>query len=158
LTGVLRRITDFRTDESGDWISDLDCGHSRHVRHEPPLADRAWVLDANEREGRLGSLLECGRCAQRELPADFAPYRRTPSFDSESVPNALRQRHSTKAGVWAHIHIESGQLRLQTFEPFDDEETLNPDSPGLVLPEIEHAVTPIGSVRFHVEFMRRAGI
>jgi tellurite resistance-related uncharacterized protein len=151
---VDRRITNLHADDAGDWVAELDCGHSRHVRHEPPLTERAWVTRESERDARIGTPLACGRCARRELPSHFTAHRRTPSFDADSVPDALRERHATKAGVWGRIHVESGRLALRTFAPFDDETILTPDSPGTVLPEVEHAVTPLGPVRFHVEFWR----
>jgi len=31
-----RRITGFHLDEKGDWVADLDCGHTRHDRFEKP--------------------------------------------------------------------------------------------------------------------------
>lgn len=58
-----RRIVDFRQDEDGQWVAELECGHTQHVRHEPPWQIRPWVLDGAEREARRGSLIECGRCA-----------------------------------------------------------------------------------------------
>lgn len=57
-----RAITGFRQDEVGDWIADLACGHSQHVRHQPPFRDNPWVLDAAGREERIGHDLECPLC------------------------------------------------------------------------------------------------
>ena len=57
-----RQITDFRQDADGDWIADLDCGHHRHVRHNPPWESHPWVLEAGSRRAHLGGFLECGLC------------------------------------------------------------------------------------------------
>ncbi|HEY8225491.1 MAG TPA: DUF3565 domain-containing protein [Pyrinomonadaceae bacterium] len=57
-----RRITGFDTDEHGDWRAELECGHFQHVRHEPPLVSREWVLEKVGRDSRLGFELECKRC------------------------------------------------------------------------------------------------
>lgn len=57
-----RRITDFQMDEHGDWRAALDCGHFQHVRHNPPLTTRSWVLTEAGRESRIGVELDCKRC------------------------------------------------------------------------------------------------
>ena len=57
-----RLITGLRKDPDGEWIADLDCGHHRHVRHNPPWEDRPWVLDEESRRAHLGTLLSCGLC------------------------------------------------------------------------------------------------
>ena len=57
-----RRIVGFEQDESGDWIALLECGHSQHVRHEPPWQVREWVTTAPGRDTRLGTLLACRQC------------------------------------------------------------------------------------------------
>jgi len=34
----------FHQDEDSDWVAALECGHSQHVRHDPPWMERPWVL------------------------------------------------------------------------------------------------------------------
>jgi tellurite resistance-related uncharacterized protein len=89
------------------------------------------------------------------MPKSHAPYQRTPDFDAESVPAALRRRHTTKAGVWALIHVTRGALDYHVHEPFERHEVLTPEAPGVVLPEVEHHVAPTGDVSFYVEFWRK---
>jgi len=151
---VLRRITGFERDEAGEWIAALDCGHHRHVRHDPPLAERAWVESHGGRAARIGAGIECGRCARREIPDGFAAYRRTPTFDEDSVPAALKRAHTTKAGVWGRIHVLGGRLEYRVLAPFDTTEVLEAGDRAAVLPEVEHEVAPLGPVRFFVEFLR----
>jgi hypothetical protein len=58
-----RRIIGFQKDEVGDWVAVLEiCGHTQHVRHNPPFVERAWVLTAEGRERFLGFELECKKC------------------------------------------------------------------------------------------------
>jgi hypothetical protein len=57
-----RKIVGFETDEHGDWRAELDCGHFQHVRHNPPLTTRHWVLTEEGRSSRLGFELDCKRC------------------------------------------------------------------------------------------------
>jgi hypothetical protein len=59
-----RAIVGYRQDEHGDWVAELACGHPRHVRHRPPFELRPWALDADGRQERLGTPIECGLCDQ----------------------------------------------------------------------------------------------
>jgi len=59
-----RRITDFHQDPEGHWVADLECGHSQHVRHDPPWQVRPWVLTEESRRAHRGSTLNCVRCDQ----------------------------------------------------------------------------------------------
>lgn len=79
------------------------------------------------------------------------PYRSTPIFDQDSLPAALRGRHSTKAGVWGVIRILEGKLRLNLLEPAA-EIVLDPEHPGLLQPEQPHFVTPLGPLRMQIDF------
>lgn len=57
-----RRIISFDKDDSDDWRAELDCGHYQHVRHNPPLITREWVLNEEGRKERLGVEVECRKC------------------------------------------------------------------------------------------------
>jgi hypothetical protein len=59
-----RRIVAFHQDASHDWIADLECGHSQHVRHQPPWTLRPWVLTEEGRLSFLGRELLCNECKQ----------------------------------------------------------------------------------------------
>lgn len=61
-----RRIVGFHLDEERQWVAALDCGHSQHVRHDPPWQLRAWVTTSEGLEGRLGTSLDCRRCDSEE--------------------------------------------------------------------------------------------
>jgi len=39
-----RRIVRFRQDGEGQWVADLECGHTQHLRHNPPWTVRPWVI------------------------------------------------------------------------------------------------------------------
>jgi tellurite resistance-related uncharacterized protein len=70
-------------------------------------------------------------------------------FDAATLPAALRQDHSTKAGVWGVIRVLEGRLRLIDEDGCTE---LTPDRPGLILPERKHRVEPLGPMRMQVEF------
>lgn len=55
-------IIGYDQDELGDWRAILACGHRQHVRHNPPLVERPWVLTPDGRARFLGYRLDCKRC------------------------------------------------------------------------------------------------
>lgn len=59
---VERRIVGFHQDEQGDWVADLECGHTQHVRHNPPWIERPWVITPQGRQRHLGMPLHCRTC------------------------------------------------------------------------------------------------
>ena len=79
------------------------------------------------------------------------PYRTTPVFDQDSLPDALRRAHNTKQGVWGLIRVLEGRLRYVVAES-GAEQILTPDRPGLVTPRQLHFVAPLGPMRMQVEF------
>jgi len=58
-----RKIVAFHQDAHGDWVADLECGHTRHVRHKPPWQNRPWVVTTEGRSAYLGRELACKKCA-----------------------------------------------------------------------------------------------
>ena len=92
--------------------------------------------------------------AKAGFPPGVVPYRRTPTFDQDSLPEALRRRHRTREGVWGRIEVLEGRLRYRVLEPLAREQVLEPGRPGVVEPGVPHEVEPLGPVRFFVEFLR----
>ena len=90
----------------------------------------------------------------KPLPDNAAPYKRTPTFTEVTLPQALRRDHATKAGVWGVIHVEQGRLRYEIADTGETIELTAGDDRGIVEPEVRHRVTPVGDVRFYVEFHR----
>jgi tellurite resistance-related uncharacterized protein len=82
------------------------------------------------------------------------PYRSTPIFDEATLPSALRNQHSTKAGVWGMVRVLEGQVRLTYLEP-PSEVLLNAETPGRLLPGQPHFVEPIGAMKMRVDFYDR---
>jgi len=71
-----QRIIGFERDELGDWRVKLECGHYQHLRHNPPLVTREWVLTEDGRASHLGHELNCKRCEEeagrnQETSSDF---------------------------------------------------------------------------------------
>ncbi|MES2307002.1 MAG: DUF3565 domain-containing protein [Gemmatimonadota bacterium] len=59
-------IKTFHQDHEQHWVAELACGHSQHVRHEPPLMTRTWVLTPEGRASHLGTTLDCSRCDEED--------------------------------------------------------------------------------------------
>jgi len=57
-------VLGFHQDEDGHWVVDLSCGHTQHLRHQPPWQSRPWVLDPSRRQQRIGQPFACGWCAR----------------------------------------------------------------------------------------------
>ena len=65
---VSQAIIGFHTDDEGHWVSQLACGHNQHVRHDPPLVTRTWVLTSEGRSAMIGYPLQCKKCVDNALP------------------------------------------------------------------------------------------
>lgn len=65
----MQPIVGFHQDAESHWVADLACGHSQHVRHDPPWQNRPWVLTEASRQSYLGYLLRCRRCEPALSPA-----------------------------------------------------------------------------------------
>jgi tellurite resistance-related uncharacterized protein len=148
---MLRQIIGFHCDDEGAWVAELACGHGQHVRHDPPWQSRAWVNDDEGRRAKLGAELDCLYCNMARLPEGLIAYKRTASFSELDIPAGLLRDHRTKAGVWARIVVEDGKLEYTCSRGAF---VLRPGIDGIAPPEQPHRVRPVGTVRFHVSFLR----
>ncbi len=57
-----QKITGFHLDEESHWVADLECGHTQHVRHDPPWQNRGWVISEKSRRKKIASELFCKKC------------------------------------------------------------------------------------------------
>lgn len=87
------------------------------------------------------------------LPARLVEARRTPLFDSQSLPAALARSHRTT--VWAELHVRSGSVRYQDLEgdPSRDVRLALGES-AVIVPGVEHQVEPSTDATFFVQFYR----
>ncbi|MGD9561244.1 MAG: DUF3565 domain-containing protein [Pyrinomonadaceae bacterium] len=67
---MLREIVGYDRDDEDSWRAMLKCRHYQHVRHDPPLRVREWVLTEEGRDSRLGQELDCRKCDEQQ-PSDF---------------------------------------------------------------------------------------
>lgn len=90
------------------------------------------------------------------MPEGVERYKQTADFDEHTLPNGLRARHSLKPGTWGRIVVLEGRLLYVIEREPPVAFVLTPSLPGVIEPEAPHHVEPRGSVRFRVEFYRRA--
>lgn len=45
---MIRSILGSHQDAEGDWVAEMPCFHNRHVRHDPPFREAAWVLEEGD--------------------------------------------------------------------------------------------------------------
>ena len=81
------------------------------------------------------------------------PYKTTPIFDETSLPEAIRNAHSTKAGVWGLLRVLDGEVELVFHDPHR-EVRVAPGYPAPIPPEAIHHVEVLGPMRMQVEFYR----
>ncbi|MEO0374668.1 MAG: DUF3565 domain-containing protein [Cyanobacteria bacterium P01_A01_bin.17] len=55
-------IIGYHQDTENHWVAELACGHFQHVRHDPPIVERLWVLTKAGRASMLGYQLQCKKC------------------------------------------------------------------------------------------------
>ena len=56
----------YHLDIENHWVAELACGHFQHVRHNPPMTTRPWVLTSEGRNSMLGYKLNCKKCDRGE--------------------------------------------------------------------------------------------
>jgi tellurite resistance-related uncharacterized protein len=158
-----RNIVSFEQDEESHWVARLACGHTQHVRHNPPLESRAWVTTKSDRQEKIGVELDCLFCNMPTLPSNVEVYKSTKTFSESTIPVGLTHKHTTKAGTWGRIVIAEGRLLYEILAPetspdaapqIKDNWVLRAGVVGIVAPEEPHQVRALGPVSFHVEFLK----
>lgn len=116
-----RSIEGFHQDEAGDWIAELSCLHTQHVRHAPPFRERPWVTTAAGRTEHLGTELDCPLCDRAELPSGLELRRTAGPFDAGTLPAGLKRDHRVPSRTWGVLRVLSGttHFRMATEPPVD---------------------------------------
>lgn len=81
------------------------------------------------------------------------PYKSTPIFDQDTLPEAIRNEHRTKPGTWGLLRVLEGQATLIFIDP-RREQLVTPGNPAEIAPEAAHFVKLDGPVRLQVDFYR----
>lgn len=160
---------------SGRYKGDPAAAHARHAAQIDPAMFARWLALWREttdemfapdqaarlqaKAARIGESLQLAIRVRADVapkrpappPRSYRPYHVTPAFDEESLPDALRRAHHTKAGTWGVIRVLLGKLKLHVADP-DSVQQLSRVRPGIVLPEQPHWMEPLGPMRMRIEF------
>lgn len=153
--GIVRVITGFHQDDEGDWVAELSCLHTRHMRHEPPFQSRPWVIEAAGRQARLGTRISCAPCGRAERPRGLVLTGTAGPFSERSLPAGLRRSHQTPAAVWGLLRVTSGAVGFRLEVSPLLEVILTAGSSQPIPPEVRHNLTITGPVQVIVEFWSR---
>lgn len=89
------------------------------------------------------------------IPDGFEAYGRSPEFTPETLPAKLQSAHSTKAGVWALLHIIEGEVLYQLEPPREGERRARAGEKIVIEDGVPHHVAFTEPGRFYVEFYRK---
>ncbi|MFV0645673.1 MAG: DUF1971 domain-containing protein [Sphingomonadaceae bacterium] len=81
------------------------------------------------------------------------PYKTTPVFDEKTLPEAIRNAHNTKAGVWGLLVVLDGAVNLVFHDP-QRIVHVTPGNPAPIAPQAVHHVELDGPVQMQVSFYR----
>ncbi|MCH2177042.1 MAG: DUF1971 domain-containing protein [Lentisphaeria bacterium] len=91
----------------------------------------------------------------KSLPEHLDFIKKTPLFNKVTTPGGLMKNHSTGPGVWGKIIVEKGQLLLRIMNQGYEEVLLDQHQFGVVEPQVQNEILPVGDVEFYVEFYRQ---
>ena len=80
-----------------------------------------------------------------------APYGASPIFDEISLPDSLRNTHSTKDGTWGLLRVLEGEVELVFIDP-PSRHMVTVDNPAPIPPQSPHFVNLVGPMKMQVEF------
>jgi tellurite resistance-related uncharacterized protein len=90
-----------------------------------------------------------------ELPVGLVAERRTPSFDTGSVPAALTRLHHT--AVWAELRVEAGTVRfVEPESPTGRDVIIRAGGRLVIVPEVKHRTELSPDALFYVQFFVRS--
>ena len=61
-----QKIYAYHKDEFDNWVTELECRHNQHIRHNPPFINRPWVMTLQSRNEKIGQYLNCVKCDTNE--------------------------------------------------------------------------------------------
>jgi hypothetical protein len=93
--GKPRKIVGFHLDENLEWVAELECGHSQHVRHNPPWTNRHWVTTLEGRQQHLGTKLPRLDCVLTESRAKSDERHGPLFFRPTSLSGHTDMKHMT---------------------------------------------------------------
>lgn len=93
------------------------------------------------------------------MPKNAEAYKKTKVFTESSIPEALKNNHSTSAGVWGLVHVLKGRIRYSVAPDnhcnTEQHYTIDAEYTALIIPKALHRVTVLTEeTEFYVEFWK----
>ncbi len=152
-----RHIAGFHQDDQGDWVAELDCLHSQHIRHQPPFRNRSWVTTEAGRAERLGSELDCPLCDRAEVPQGLSVTQTLGPIEHTSLPLAQASGDCMPAGTWGLLRVIDGSLELVIDTTPAIQRRLEAGDEQPLPPEVPHRLGGGRSVRLEIDLLTRHG-
>ena len=108
-------IIGYHQDPEHYWVAELACGHFQHVRHDPPMTTRPWVLTKTGRTSMLGYKLQCKKCDIGAPKDQINSWRSTPM---ETVTKEIEALHEFFV-AWFTGAIDASQFKIGFLNRFD---------------------------------------
>jgi tellurite resistance-related uncharacterized protein len=134
-------------------VAELSCLHGQHVRHRPPFFDRPWVLDAAQREERIGSELDCPLCDRAELPDGLRLARTAGPFDRDTLPPGLRRSHQVAEATWGVLRVAEGEVEITIETEPRLERRVGAGEEQPIPPEVPHEVALSDTAMMTIDFL-----
>ena len=152
---MFREIIGFHQDELGDWVAELSCLHSQHVRHKSPFQIRPWVIDEIQRKSRIGTLLDCPLCDRCEFPDQLYLQNKLGRWDSDSVPKEFRNPHKLAKGKWAILAVLHGNVKFELQLNPQVRKALSPGDSQVIPPQVPHSIVMSDDGEIELEIWSR---
>jgi len=154
---LLRHITGFHRDDEDDWVAELDCLHTQHVRHRPPFQERPWVLTETGRAARFGTAIDCPQCNRAELPDGLRTVRTAGPFDETTIPAGLRRDHLVAGGTWGYLRVLEGSVGFVLASEPPIRVTMAAGDGQPIPPSVRHHLVNEGPAVVAVDFLVAEG-
>ncbi|MEM7173114.1 MAG: DUF1971 domain-containing protein [Pseudomonadota bacterium] len=90
------------------------------------------------------------------LPPEVTQYKRTNSFNADTVPKGFLNEHSTRAGIWGRLVVGQGSVAFQD-QVSNERRTVNAGEFQVIVPQAVHFIEPSKDAEFFVEFYKDNG-
>ncbi len=89
------------------------------------------------------------------LPPGVQPYKDSPVFTPDNLPDALKAAHSTKAGTWGLLKVQAGVLRFVLDDAPHTDAVLTAGQQVVIEPGVRHHVAFELPGSFQITFCRK---
>lgn len=151
-----KKIVDFHVDEQGDWVADLECGHTQHVRHNPPWINRPWVLEEEGRKRSLGALLDCLKCNMPTMPERVHRVECSEVFDQQALVNQYSGMQKNDHDCWIKVVVSEGELVYQQVADKTKGYVIDSNFSAVIMPNEIFSLSPKGHVLFQFHYYQNS--